>query len=195
MAPEALEGLGPLVQRANGFGIGAVQHAAAVAANVDQAYVLEHAEVLGDGGLFESQEAQDIATAGFGNGVEGVGGGGSARHGKNIYPYRNMLSRGFCAYRMGPEGTARLKDPIAASGSLWLSRCPDGLIVLRGRKVWILQIAGSGRLRLPWFPSLVRLLFVIPVRAWRRRAFPPLAGGPRGFGIRLGKTRRARFPR
>src|SRR5260370_33989296 len=100
MTPEAREGLGPLMQRTNGFSIGAVQHAAAVAANVNQTDVLEDAEVLGDRGLlegervnditdgtlFESEKAKDIAAARFCDSVEGVRGGGGASHGINIYP-------------------------------------------------------------------------------------------------------------
>src|SRR6266446_5059472 len=74
----------------------------------DQANVLEDAEVFGDARLFEAergddvahgallrgQEGEDSATTRFCDSVEGVGGGGSARHGNNIYPYRNM-SRDF----------------------------------------------------------------------------------------------------
>src|SRR5256885_1008331 len=45
---------------------------------------------LAYGALFKGEEGQDIAAAGFGDGVESVRGGGSARHGANIYPYRNM---------------------------------------------------------------------------------------------------------
>jgi hypothetical protein len=92
------------VQRAEGFGFGAVEHVAAVAAGGDQADVLEYAEVLGDAGLFEaervydvaygalfaSQEGEDSAATRFCDSVESVGGGGGARHERTIYPYRNM---------------------------------------------------------------------------------------------------------
>jgi hypothetical protein len=73
---------------------------------MDQADVLEDAEMFGNGGLFEgesvhditdgafieSEERQYVAAARFGDGVEGVGGGGGAWHGSNIFPYRNMSS-------------------------------------------------------------------------------------------------------
>src|SRR5271154_3122574 len=53
MAPEALEGAGPVVQRADGIGVGAIKHAAAVAANVNEADVAKHAEMVGHGRLLE----------------------------------------------------------------------------------------------------------------------------------------------
>jgi len=67
---------------------------------MNQTDVLEDAEVLGDRGLlegervnditdgtlFESEKAKDIAAARFCDSVEGVGGGGGASHGMNIYP-------------------------------------------------------------------------------------------------------------
>jgi hypothetical protein len=107
VAPEAFKGGGPLVERADGVGVGFVEHVAAVAADAYQANVLENAEVLGDGRLFEAEAIddfvygallkceviQDVAATGFGDGVEGIGGCGGARHGFNIFPYRNM-SRG-----------------------------------------------------------------------------------------------------
>src|SRR5579871_2947951 len=90
--PEALEGAGPFVERANRFGVGLVKHVAAIAADVDQADVLENAKVLGDGRLLdvervddfgdgaflEGEVVEDDAAAGFGDCVEGVGGGGGA---------------------------------------------------------------------------------------------------------------------
>src|SRR5260221_11246927 len=47
---------------------------------------------LADGAFFQGDEGQDVAAARFGDGVEGVRGGGSGWHGTNIYPYRNMSS-------------------------------------------------------------------------------------------------------
>src|SRR5258708_33035261 len=47
---------------------------------------------LADGAFFRGEEGQDVAAARFGDGVKGVRGGGSAWHGTNIYPYRNMSS-------------------------------------------------------------------------------------------------------
>src|SRR5882724_5040821 len=56
---------------------------------------------LADGAFFKGEERQDVAAARFCDGVEGVRGGGSAWHGTNIYPYRNMsrtiLAAGFGA--------------------------------------------------------------------------------------------------
>jgi hypothetical protein len=101
MAPEAFKGFGPFVKGANGISIGAVEHVAAIAADVDQADVLEDAEVFGNGGLFEAESTHDItdgafiesekrenvAAAGFSDSIEGVGGCGGARHGKTIHSH------------------------------------------------------------------------------------------------------------
>src|SRR5690349_750842 len=110
MAPEAFKGFGPFVEWANGFGIGAVKHVAAVAANMDQADVLEDAQVFGNGGLFEaesihditdgafieSEKREDVAAAGFSDSIEGVGGCGGARHGKTIHSHI-----GICQAKIG----------------------------------------------------------------------------------------------
>src|SRR6476620_12042461 len=57
---------------------------------------LLHAEA-GDnvayGSFVRGEKGKNVTTARFGDSVESVGGGGCARHGTNIYPYRNM-SRG-----------------------------------------------------------------------------------------------------
>jgi len=109
MLPELLEGVGPLVQRADGVGVGAIEHAAAVAANVDEVDVAKNAEMLGDGGLFDAQarddiadgaflkgqEGEDIAAARFGDGVEGVGGGGGARHKRRIHTHMGICQEVF----------------------------------------------------------------------------------------------------
>src|SRR5271165_2128168 len=85
--PEALKGAGPLVERADGFGVGAIEHAPAVSAYLDQADIFEDTQVLGDRGLLHAQTvhdvtdgaflkgeiAQDVAAAGLGDGVEGIG--------------------------------------------------------------------------------------------------------------------------
>jgi hypothetical protein len=108
VAPKALEGFGPLMQRTDGFGLSSIEHVATVTADGYQSDVFEDAEVFGDARLFESeagnyvayrallqgQKREDSAATRFCDSVEGVGGGGSARHGINIYPYRNM-SRNF----------------------------------------------------------------------------------------------------
>jgi hypothetical protein len=127
VAPKALEGFGPLMERTEGFGLGAIEHVAAVAADGDQADVFEDAEVLGDAGLFEaervydvaygalleSQEGEDSAATRFCDSVESVGGGGGARHERNIYPYRNM-SRDF--FSLTPLGAGFRAVAVGSSG-------------------------------------------------------------------------------
>ena len=104
MAPETLEGASPFVQRTNGVGVRAIEHAAAVAAHANQADVAEDAEMLGDGGLLEaegahditdrtllqSQEGQNVAAARLGDGVESVGSGGGTWHGERIHSHMGI---------------------------------------------------------------------------------------------------------
>src|SRR5580704_4807698 len=104
MAPVALEGGSPLMQRTDGIRVGSVKHVAAVAADADEADVFEDAQVLGDGRLLDAQAVddfvdgaflkdevvQDVAAARFGDRVEGIGGSGGARHEVNIFPYGNI---------------------------------------------------------------------------------------------------------
>src|ERR1700744_4345906 len=104
MAPVAFEGGSPLVERADGVRVRSIKHVAAVAAHVDEADVFEHPQVLRDRGLLDAEAVdnlvdgtllkdevvQDVAAAGLGDSVEGVGGCGGARHETNIFPYRNM---------------------------------------------------------------------------------------------------------
>jgi hypothetical protein len=114
MLPEALEGFGPVVQRADGFGVGAIKPAPSLAACANESDVAQDAKVLGDGRLrqalsdydvadrafLEREVAQDFAAAWFGDGVEGIGGGGGARHEGDItFLYGNMSSEFF---RAGP---------------------------------------------------------------------------------------------
>src|SRR5258708_33775540 len=111
MLPEALEGLSPIVKRADRIRIGLVQDLAAVATAADEAYVAQHAQMLGYGRLFqaegcddlpdrallEGQIVQDVAAAGFGDRVKSVGGGrGSCHEGKYIYLYGHMSTGNFC---------------------------------------------------------------------------------------------------
>ncbi len=86
MAPEALEEFGPFVKRADGLGVGAVKHKAALPARANQANVMEHAKMLRDGWLAHAQPCHDVANgtlpigekdedlppARLGDGVEGV---------------------------------------------------------------------------------------------------------------------------
>jgi hypothetical protein len=104
MPPVLLEPASPFMERPDRLGIGAIEHLAAVAADVNEANLEQHAEVLGDGrlrqiecgddvvygALLRYEEAENVAAAGFGHGVKGVGGGGGARHEWIIFPYRNM---------------------------------------------------------------------------------------------------------
>jgi hypothetical protein len=66
--PVALEEGGPFVQRADGFGVSAVELLATLAAHADEADVAQYAEVLGDGGLFEAEGYDDVADGAFGCG-------------------------------------------------------------------------------------------------------------------------------
>ena len=60
MTPEALEGARPFVERPEGFRVGAIEHAAAVAAHVDETGLAEHAKVLRDRRLLEVQAVHDV---------------------------------------------------------------------------------------------------------------------------------------
>src|SRR5260370_30701332 len=104
MLPVALEGSCPLVQRANGFGVGAVELVAAVAAHPNQSHVAQDAEVLGDGGLLEAEGcddlldgplgpgeiAEDLAATGLGYCLEGVGGGACSCPDGTIHAYMGI---------------------------------------------------------------------------------------------------------
>src|ERR1700676_1808740 len=90
MTPVSLKRAGPFMQRSDRLGVGAIEHLAAIAADVNQADFEQHAEVFGDGRLREIESGDDVvdgallgyeerknvAAAGFGHGIEGVGGGG-----------------------------------------------------------------------------------------------------------------------
>src|ERR1700719_243453 len=116
MPPVSLERAGPFVERADRLRVGAVEHLAAIAAGVHQADLEQHAKGPGDGrlrqvesgddvvygALLGYEKAENVAAAGFSHGIEGVGGGGGARHGKIIFLYRNMSSGIF------PPGVRRL---------------------------------------------------------------------------------------
>jgi hypothetical protein len=82
--PEVLEGFRPLMERANRFGVGAIEHVPAVTPRADQPHSVKHPQVFGDGRLGkaqadhdvadrplpESQEIQDLPAARLGDGVE-----------------------------------------------------------------------------------------------------------------------------
>ena len=87
------------MQRAKGFRPGAIQHAPAFTAGANEANIAQHAQMLGDGGLLQAQAEDDLADGTFlgreivedltaarlGDGVEGIGSGGGARHGEGLY--------------------------------------------------------------------------------------------------------------
>ena len=108
MLPEALEGSGPLVQRADAFRIGAIKHAPSLASYANQSDMPQNAKVLGNGwlrqaqvnddvghgALPEGQVAQDFAAAWFSDSVEGIGSRGGTRHERYItFLYGNMSSQ------------------------------------------------------------------------------------------------------
>jgi len=71
----------------------------------------ERYDNVAHGTLVESEEREDFSATRFGNGVECVGGGGSASHDENIYLYGNM-SRDFLGVgrvlTRQPAGAARI---------------------------------------------------------------------------------------
>src|ERR1017187_3424469 len=109
MLPVALEGSGPLVKRAQRFGIGPVQLLTALAAHATQPHVAQHAQVLGDGRLLQTEGchnrcdrplgfgkiAQDIAPARFSHRVESIRGGGRSCHDKTIYSHMGICQAVF----------------------------------------------------------------------------------------------------
>jgi hypothetical protein len=86
VVPELFEFAGPFVKRADGVGVGSVKHLAAVTADMDEANIVKHAEMLGDGWLcnaesrnniadrmfLSSEITKDVAPARLGHGVEGI---------------------------------------------------------------------------------------------------------------------------
>src|SRR5882762_6198660 len=76
-----------------------------------------------------------------------------------------------------------------ASGSIFLIPYRAGQTALQVRRALPLQNAGSVRPRLLWFPILVAQFFVVPVRAWLRRASLPLVCCRWNSGRRLVRLR------
>src|SRR5438067_13737809 len=58
--PEPLEGLRPLMQRTDRFGVGAIKDLPAVAPCTHQSYVAQYTKVLGDGRLAHSQRHHNV---------------------------------------------------------------------------------------------------------------------------------------
>lgn len=75
-----------------------------------------------DGALLEGKEVKDIAAAGLGDGVEGVGSSGGARHGRIIHSHMGICQEEFLVertshfrriFRKDLEGEVRQKNGIA----------------------------------------------------------------------------------
>src|SRR5260221_1353385 len=110
MAPHPFERARPFPERANRHCIYTVEHLSSLPPRFNQTDLAQHLQMLGDGGLLHfhgvddladraflhGDKVQNVATAGFGDGVESVGSGGCACHAANICPYRNMSSIIFC---------------------------------------------------------------------------------------------------
>jgi hypothetical protein len=60
---------------------------------------IECGDDIADGALIRGEKCQNVAAAGFGHGVESVGGCGSASHTKIIFLYRNMSSEIFAVIK------------------------------------------------------------------------------------------------
>src|SRR5205085_404126 len=71
VTPESLESRGPLVKRANRFGICAIEFLPAVAPHVDEADIAEDAEVFRDGRLLQAERGDDLGHGPFLEGEEG----------------------------------------------------------------------------------------------------------------------------
>src|SRR6266849_1775798 len=209
MLPVALEFACPLMQRADGFGVEAIHHLTALATDGDQADVAENAEVLGNGGLFEvhagddfgdgaflqGEEAENVAAAGLGDGVEGVGRGGGERHGWRIHTYMGICQekssvwkKSWLAERTGGGGVAH--------GALLLSSTQGVMwIVALGRDGRQARHAVSVLLYRGCVSTfvLVNLVGAIEVR----RNVRAVESQRRGGGVAAGKGRernQSRFP-
>jgi hypothetical protein len=106
MVPITLECARPFVQWLNGVGVGSIKHLSSLPSDIHKTDFEQHPKVLrnrrlgqtqrGDnviyGALLGDEEGEDVAATRFGDGVEGVGGGGGARHERIIFLYGNMSS-------------------------------------------------------------------------------------------------------
>ncbi|HVG27684.1 MAG TPA: hypothetical protein VM865_08775 [Acidobacteriaceae bacterium] len=111
MGPIFFEEGRPFVQGAQGFGAGAIELLASLAAQVDEARFAQNPKVLGDGRLVKLQgdgyvadgalasgeEDKNLATPRFGNRVEDVGVRGGPGHDVNIHSYMGICQE--CADR------------------------------------------------------------------------------------------------
>jgi len=97
--PISLESFSPLVKGPDGRGVGAVEPMTAVAPYAHKIDAAQDAKVLGDRRLVETDGCdnfahlalivreieEDLPAPGFGNGIEGVGGGSSPGHDSGHY--------------------------------------------------------------------------------------------------------------
>ena len=109
--PVTFKRAGPFMQRADCIGVGTVKHLTALPPHTNKADLKQNAEVFGDGRLRQieggddvvygalpgDEKAKNVAAAGFGHGVEGVGGGGGTRHGLNYIPIQEYVKHYFLA--------------------------------------------------------------------------------------------------
>src|SRR6266849_1419607 len=106
MPPVSLECAGPFMQWPDSLGVGAIEHLSALPSYIHKTDFQQHPQMFGnrrlrqiesgddvvDGALLDYEERENVAPAGFCHGVEGVGSGGGARHGRIIFLYGNMSS-------------------------------------------------------------------------------------------------------
>jgi hypothetical protein len=118
MTPVTFKHAGPFMHGPDRIGVGTVKHLTALPPHIHKADLKQNAEVLGDGrlrqvecgynvvyrALLGDEKAKNVAAAGFGHGVEGVGGGGSARHGLNYIPIQEYVKHYFFGPRTGIPG-------------------------------------------------------------------------------------------
>src|SRR5829696_146821 len=104
LRPKALVRLDPVVDGLQRVAVQPVEPLPSFFAHVDRPHLAEHAKVLGhlwlsqpeladnvvDGALPAGEDVQDLPPPGLGHRVERVRGRRCSRHGKIIYPYRNM---------------------------------------------------------------------------------------------------------
>lgn len=114
--PIPFEPAGPLVERSDRVGVGAIKNLPAITPQVDEADVAKHAKMLGDRRLRQRERhddvpdrtlprhevIEDVAAAWFRDRVENVRGRGGARHDGIIFLYRNMSCQGPPAIAIRP---------------------------------------------------------------------------------------------
>ena len=106
MVPIPFEHSRPLVQRPDGFAIGAIERLSALTANVNQADIQQHLEMLrrrwlkqvellhdvADPPLTSRQKDQNVPSSRFGDGVEHIRGRGGSGHVPNYIPITEYVN-------------------------------------------------------------------------------------------------------